>query len=150
VFNTRFGKIGSKGETLFVLIWFGRSRGVHLNHPKTGSARTPSVARFTHKVKTGLAQRRQCQQADRYCGGRAAHNRSVTGVKSGYLPGWGQVRLLLGLLLAKVGCMMKRKRGEVGRDGFGLRSLCLKIVFYFPVSIQILICFEFERILHEL
>jgi hypothetical protein len=35
--------------------------------------------------------------------------------------------------------------------GFSLwRSLCLKMVFYFSVSIQILIRFEFERILHEL
>jgi hypothetical protein len=83
VFNPCFGKIGLKGETLFILIWFGRSRGVCLNHPKTGSAWTPGAARFAHEAKVGSVRWRRCEQVDRRCGGRAAHNRSVTGVKSG-------------------------------------------------------------------
>jgi hypothetical protein len=83
VFNPCFGKIGLKGETLFILIWFGRSRGVCLTHPKIGSAWTLGAARFTHEVKAGSVRRRRCEQVDRRCGGRAAHNRSVTGVKSG-------------------------------------------------------------------
>jgi hypothetical protein len=61
VFNPCFGKIGSKGETLFVLIWFSRSRGVHLNHPKIGSAQIPSAACFAHEVKAGLVRWRRCE-----------------------------------------------------------------------------------------
>jgi hypothetical protein len=52
---------------------------------------------------------------------------------------------------AKAGCALKRKRGEVGRSGFGpKRSLSFKMVFYFPILIHILIHFELERILLEL
>jgi hypothetical protein len=82
VFNSCFGKIGSKGEALFVLIWFGRSRGVRLNHPKTRSAWTPGIARYTHEVKAGSVWQRWCEQATRWCGGRAMQKWSITGVKS--------------------------------------------------------------------